>query len=57
MKAKSKPMEKIQIDSLEIDITPRFELQKVQAPAKRKAGIKVKSVDELIGELKKRQVI
>jgi electron transfer flavoprotein beta subunit len=57
MKAKSKPMEKIQIESLGVDITPRLEILKVQAPAKRKAGIKVKNVDELVAELKKRQVI
>lgn len=57
MKAKSKPMEKIQIDSLGVDTTLRTETVKVQAPAKRKAGIKVKSVDELVAELKKKQVI
>ncbi len=57
MKAKAKPMEKIQIETLGVDITPRTELLKVQAPSKRKAGIKVKTVDELISELKKRQVI
>ena len=57
MKAKSKPMEKIQIDSLGVDIAPRVETLKVQAPAKRKAGIKVKTVDEIVAELKKKQVI
>jgi len=57
MKAKAKPMEKIQIDSLGIDIAPRMQVLKVQAPAKRSAGIKVKSVDELVSELKKKQVI
>jgi electron transfer flavoprotein beta subunit len=57
MKAKSKPMEKIQIETLGIDITPRTETLKVQAPVKRKAGIKIKTVDELVTELKKRQVI
>ncbi len=57
MKAKSKPMEKIQIDSLGVDTALRVETTKVQAPAKRKAGIKIKTVDELVSELKKRQVI
>lgn len=57
MKAKSKPMEKIAIDSLGIDVAPRLEVLKVQAPSKRKSGIKVKSVDELVAELKKKQVI
>jgi electron transfer flavoprotein beta subunit len=57
MKAKSKPMEKIAIDSLGLDVAPRLDVLKVQAPSKRKAGIKVKSVDELVAELKKKQVI
>jgi electron transfer flavoprotein beta subunit len=57
MKAKSKPMEKIQIESLGLDLSPRLEVLKVQSPAKRSAGIKVKTVDELVSELKKRQVI
>jgi len=57
MKAKSKPMEKIQLETLGIDTAPRLEVLKVQAPAKRKVGIKVKNVDELIEELKKKQVI
>lgn len=57
MKAKSKPMEKIAVDSLGLDVAPRLETLKVQAPVKRKAGIKVKSVDELVAELKKKQVI
>ena len=57
MKAKSKPMEKIQIETLGVDTAIRVETLKVQAPSKRKAGIKVKSVDELVSELKKRQVI
>ncbi len=57
MKAKSKPMEKIQADSLGLDLAPRLEIIKVQAPAKRKAGIKVKSVDDLVAELKKKNLI
>lgn len=57
MKAKSKPMEKIEASSLGIDIAPRLETIKVQAPSKRKAGIKIKTVDELVAELKKKQVI
>ncbi len=57
MKAKSKSMEKIDAASMGLDIAPRLETLKVQAPAKRKAGIKVKSVDELVAELKNRQVV
>lgn len=57
MKARSKPMEKIAVDSLGVDISTRFETIKFQAPAKRSKGIKVGSTDELISELKKRQVV
>jgi len=57
MKAKAKPMEKLQADALGVDIAPRLEILKIQAPAKRQVGIKVKNVDELIAELKKKQVI
>ena len=57
MKAKSKPMEKIEIDSLGVDLTPRFNTLKVETPSKREAGIKVENVDQLIEELKKKQVI
>jgi electron transfer flavoprotein beta subunit len=57
MKARSKPMDKIQLDELDVDISPRFETVKVQAPAKREAGIKVEDVDQLLAELKKKQVL
>jgi electron transfer flavoprotein beta subunit len=57
MKAKSKPLEKIDVASLGVDLTPRYSTLKVQAPAKRKAGIKVKTVDELITKLKEKQLI
>lgn len=57
MKARSKPLEKITADSLGVDITPKTESIKFQAPSKRSKGIKVANVDELISELKKRQTI
>jgi electron transfer flavoprotein beta subunit len=52
MKARSKPLETIAVADLGIDLTPRLVVQKVEEPAKRKGGIKVKSVDELIDKLK-----
>ncbi|MDX1949070.1 MAG: electron transfer flavoprotein subunit beta/FixA family protein [Rickettsiales bacterium] len=57
MKARSKPMEKIAVDSLGVDIKPRFESIKFQSPTKRSKGIKVANVDDLISQLKSKQVI
>ncbi|MBA3511701.1 electron transfer flavoprotein subunit beta/FixA family protein [Sphingomonas sp.] len=52
MKAKSKPLETKTPDELGVDIKRRLETLKVVEPEKRKAGIKVGSVDELVGKLK-----
>ncbi|MAH52311.1 MAG: electron transfer flavoprotein subunit beta [Candidatus Pelagibacter sp.] len=52
MKAKKKHLEQINASDLGIDIKPRIELIKVEEPAKRKAGIKVGSVAELVQKLK-----
>jgi electron transfer flavoprotein beta subunit len=52
MKAKSKPLaQKVPAD-YGVDTAPRLTVVKVVEPAKRQAGIKVGSVDELIGKLK-----
>jgi len=52
MKAKSKPLAVKTAADLGVDIAPRLETLKVVEPAKRSAGIKVGSVDELVGKLK-----
>ena len=52
MKAKKKEMDIQPIDSLGIDIAPRLELISVEPPATRAEGIKVESVEELVGKLK-----
>jgi electron transfer flavoprotein beta subunit len=52
MKAKSKPLAAKTPEELGVDITRRLETLKVTEPAKRQAGDKVGSVDELIGKLK-----
>lgn len=52
MKAKKKPMETIEPSALGVDIAPRLKIVKVAEPAKRKGGIKVKTVDELVDKLK-----
>lgn len=52
MKAKSKPLAQKTPEDYGVDITPRLKTLKVEEPAKRQAGVKVASVDELIGKLK-----
>jgi len=52
MKAKSKPVATKSPADYGVDMTPRLTITKVTEPAKRQAGIKVKSVDELVAKLK-----
>merc|ERR1712113_600574 len=52
MKAKKKPMEVIDVSSLDVDLAPRLEILRVEEPPARAAGIKVDSVDELVDKLK-----
>ena len=57
MKAKSKPMAQKTAADYGVDISPRLETLKVVEPSKRQAGIKVASVDELVGKLKSMGVV
>ena len=52
MKAKKKPLEILSASELGIDTSPRVQQVKVEEPPKRKAGIKVSSVAELVSKLK-----
>ena len=52
MKAKKKPIEEIEASDLGVDVSPRLEQLKVEEPPKRKAGIKVANVAELVQKLK-----
>jgi electron transfer flavoprotein beta subunit len=52
MKAKKKPIEAIAPDALGVDPAPRLVTLKVEEPSKRKSGVKVKDVAELIDKLK-----
>ena len=53
MKAKQKPLEEISAISLNVDLTPHLKTLHVKEPPKRKAGVKVKTVDELLDKLQK----
>jgi len=52
MKAKKKPIEQMSASDLGVDITPKIQQIKVEEPPKRKAGIMVSSVAELVQKLK-----
>ncbi|XP_068640471.1 electron transfer flavoprotein subunit beta, mitochondrial [Aristolochia californica] len=52
MKAKSKVIKKVTPEELNVEIKPTMEIVQVTEPPKRKAGVIVSSVDELIDKLK-----
>ncbi|KAI0952909.1 hypothetical protein AcW1_007267 [Taiwanofungus camphoratus] len=52
MKAKKKPIEKLTVADLQVDLVPRLETIKVSEPPKRVGGGKVANLDELIAKLK-----
>ena len=51
-KKKKKPLEVLSASDLNVETTPRVQLIKVEEPPKRKAGIKVANVAELVNKLK-----
>jgi len=52
MKAKKKPMEVLDAESLGVDLAPRLQVLKVEEPPARAGGKKVDSVDDLVDKLK-----
>ena len=52
MKAKKKPLDVVNPDALGVDVAPRVKTLKVAEPGKRKAGVMVKDVTELVDKLK-----
>jgi electron transfer flavoprotein beta subunit len=52
MKAKKKPLDVLKPADLGVDVTPRLKTVKVVEPGKRKAGVMVKDVAELVDKLK-----
>ena len=57
MKAKRKEIVEKTPDDYGVDMTPRLASLKVEAPAKRQAGVRVESVDELLMKLKEEGVV
>ena len=52
MKARKKPIETLKPEDLGVDPAPRLHLVRVAEPAKRQAGVKVKTIQELVQKLK-----
>ncbi len=52
MKAKKKPLDKLTLEELGVDVSPRLSVLKVTEPAQREAGIKVADAVELVDKLK-----
>ena len=52
MKAKKKTLDVVKPQDLGVDLSPRLKTLKVEEPSKRKAGVVVKSVDELVAKLR-----
>jgi electron transfer flavoprotein beta subunit len=52
MKAKKKPIVERAADRYGVDIAPRLEVLRTAEPPRRKAGVKVKDVAELVSKLR-----
>lgn len=52
MQSKRKPINVIPVQELAVDIQPRLQTLKISAPEKRRSGMKVASVQELVNKLK-----
>lgn len=57
VQAKKKPIAVIAADTLGVDLAPRVRMLKAAMPEKKRAGVKLESVSELVTHLKKAQVI
>ncbi len=52
MKAKKKPIDTKTAADFGVDTTPRVEILETREPARRKSGVKVTSVADLVDKLK-----
>jgi electron transfer flavoprotein beta subunit len=52
MKAKKKPLQEVTLSDLGVAVASRTQVLKMESPAPRKAGLRVKTVDELLEKLK-----
>ncbi len=52
MKAKKKPIDTLKPEELGVDVAPRLQLVQIEEPEKRKAGVMVETVAELVDKLR-----
>src|SRR5215471_4476089 len=52
MKAKKKPLEEIALSDLNLAVASRTQVLKLEPPPQRKAGVRVKTVDDLLDKLR-----
>ena len=52
MKAKKKPLEEIALADLGVSASSRTQVLALEPPPKRKAGVRVKTTDELVDKLR-----
>jgi electron transfer flavoprotein beta subunit len=52
LKAKKKPVEKINLADMGLDTEPRLKIEKVEPPTEREGGVIVANVDELLAKLR-----
>src|SRR3990167_5134642 len=52
VQAKRKPIQMVSIEEFNVDLSPRLKILKVKPPEKRRSGIKVATVTELVDKLK-----
>nr|XP_032659183.1 electron transfer flavoprotein subunit beta [Chelonoidis abingdonii] len=52
MKAKKKKIEVLKASDLGVDLSSRLVVERVEEPPQRQAGVKVETVDDLVGKLK-----
>ena len=52
MKAKRKPLEEMDLESLGVAVEAKVNTIKVQSPPERQEGVKVETVDQLVDKLK-----
>ncbi len=52
VQAKRKTIDVVALESLNVDVNPRFQVKQVVAPEKRRTGVKLASIAELVAKLK-----
>jgi electron transfer flavoprotein beta subunit len=57
MKAKKKPLETIALGELAVDIRNQFSVHSTDAPPQRQGGVKVNTIEELVGTLRNKGLI